>query len=264
MTNRTTATLHTLVTGASAGLGEIFAERLAAQDRNLVLVARRGDRLAALAAGLENRHDVTAHPIAMDLAAPGAPAQLFEQLARDGIEIDMLINNAGFGARGSFATIDRSRQAEMIDLNCRALVELSHLALPAMQARGAGAILNVASIAGLMPGPYMAVYYATKAFVVSFSHALHEELKGSGIIVTALCPGPTKTEFSEVAGLASAPAFNRVSGTAEQVVDEGLAALARGRAMKVSGPWTGIMALGALFPRAFSRKAVGCMQRARG
>ena len=196
----------TLITGASAGLGAEFARQCAARGEALALVARRRDRLEALAAELGG--DV--HVFAADLRREGAAASLIAELEAEGLGVDTLINNAGFGLAGKFADRPLARQSEMIDLNVRTLVELCHLVLPAMRARGTGAICNVASTAAFQPGPNMAVYYATKAFVLSFTEALHHELKGSGISVSALCPGPTATEFGEVAG-SNSPALERIT-----------------------------------------------------
>ncbi len=190
----------TLITGASAGLGAEFARACVRRGEEVVLVARRRDRLEALAAEFEGQ----AHVLAADLADPGAPARLIADVERLGLQVGTLINNAGFGLNGRFATLPLERQVEMIDLNVRALTELTARVLPQMRARRAGAILNTASTAAFQSGPGMAVYFATKAFVLSFSEALHQELKGSGIRVSALCPGPVATEFAQVAGVTSA------------------------------------------------------------
>ena len=253
-----------LVTGASSGLGALFAEALAREKRDLLLVARRRDRLEALAQRLRDAHAVAVDVVASDLAAPGAAAALFEEAERRGLTVGALINNAGFGARGSFGALDRAMQAGMIDLNCRALVELCHLALPAMIARGRGAILNVASTAAFQPGPWMAVYYASKAFVLSFSEALHEEVRGKGVHVVALCPGATRTEFADVAGMTDSALFRRFAGGPEDVVRDGLAALRRNQAVKVSGALNAVMAESIrVTPRAVARRLAGAMQKAR-
>ncbi|MDO7841602.1 SDR family NAD(P)-dependent oxidoreductase [Sphingomonas immobilis] len=231
-----------LITGASAGLGALFAEEIAKSGQDVILVARRMDRLQDLAARLSAAHNVTATPIVSNLAAPGACTTLIAEIARRGLSVDTLINNAGFGARGAFADSEVATQAGMIDLNCRALVELTHAVLPGMVKLRHGAILNVASTAGFQPGPGMAVYYATKAFVLSFSEALHEELRGSGIAVSALCPGPTRTEFAEVAGMGGSETFDRLAADPAKVVRDGLAALKRNRAIKVSGVMNAVMA----------------------
>jgi len=254
-----------LVTGSSAGLGVHFAEALAKDGHDLILVARRGDRIEALAERLAAEHGVAAHAIASDLSLPDAPGTLFAEIGKRGLTVDILVNNAGFGLRGDFAGAYGPRQAEMIDLNCRALVELCHLALPGMIARKSGGILNVASTAAFQPGPWMAVYYATKAFVLSFSEALHEEVKGRGVRVSALCPGPTRTEFAEVADMADSDLFKRFASGPEAVVADGLAALKANRAVKVSGVMNAVMAGSIRFtPRWLARRIAGSLQKRRG
>ena len=182
----------TLITGASAGLGAEFARQCARRGEELVLVARRRDRLDALAAEIGN-----AHVIVADLAEPGAATRVVGEVVSRGMWVETLINNAGFGLAGRFAELPLARQLEMIDLNIRALTELSFVVINDMVLKGGGAILNVASTAAFQPGPGMAVYFATKAYVLCFTEALHEEWKARGIRVTALCPGPTATEFGE-------------------------------------------------------------------
>lgn len=254
-----------LITGASAGLGVRFAEQLAASKRDLLLVARRGDRLEAQAETLRARYDIKVDVIAIDLAAADAPQALIDQAHARGLSIAMLVNNAGFGARGAFDSLDLNRQAEMIDLNCRALMALCRLVLPGMIARGQGEILNVASTAAFQPGPWMAVYYATKAFVLSFSEALHEEVKDKGIRVSALCPGPTLTEFADVADMTDSDLFKRFASDADAVARDGLRALHTNRAVKVSGAFNAIMAASIRFtPRPLARRIAGSLQRSRG
>ena len=243
----------TLITGASAGLGAEFARQCAARGEALALVARRRDRMEALAQEIGgNVHIFTA-----DLAKEGAAASLIAELAAEGLTVDTLINNAGFGLAGKFWTRPVDRLAEMIDLNCRTLTELCHLVLPAMRERGKGAICNVASTAAFQAGPNMAVYYASKAYVLSFTEALHHELKGSAIRVSCLCPGPTATEFGEVAGSKS-PALERIKGPAEAVVRAGLKGLDRNKAIVIPGLPNKITAqINRVFPRALVRRAVG-------
>jgi short-subunit dehydrogenase len=254
-----------LITGASAGLGAHFALALAKQGRDLILVARREDRLEQLADLVRERYGVTAHVIAADLAKRNAVAKLAEAVAGQGLTVDTLVNNAGFGARGAFAELDRAAQARMIDVNCGALVELCHVFLPAMLERRSGAILNVASTAAFQPGPWMAVYYASKAFVLSFSEALHEEVKDQGVRVTALCPGPTRTEFADVAGAADSDLFRRLAGSPEKVVADGLKALQANRAVAVSGAANKTMAASIrLTPRGLARRIAGSLQKTRG
>ena len=179
-----------LVTGASAGLGLHFARVFARDGHDLVLVARRQDRLDQLATELSQAYGTRSTVIAADLTDPKTPLSIHEQLIRAGIEVDFLVNNAGFGNNGAFADHDLTRELDAVELNVKALTHLTGLVLPAMLARGSGRILNVASLAGFLPGPFMATYYASKAYVLSFTEALAYELRGSGITVTALCPGP--------------------------------------------------------------------------
>ncbi|MEO8142095.1 MAG: SDR family oxidoreductase [Sphingomicrobium sp.] len=219
-----------MVTGASAGLGADFARQCAARGERLVLVARRRDKLEALAKELGN-----ARAVAMDLGQPGAAAALAADLASHGEHCQVLVNNAGFGLWGKFSALDGPRQRSMIDLNCGALVDLCHMMLAPMLERKSGAILNVASTAAFQPGPGMATYFATKAFVLSFTEALHEEVRSQGIKVTALCPGPTRTEFGEVAGFTSNGAFDKMSARSEDVVAMGLKALDKNRAVAIPG-----------------------------
>lgn len=253
-----------LITGASAGLGADFARALATKSVTLLLTARRTEWLAALAEELGQRPGVTVHIVSADLGQPDGVKTLLDGVADRGLHIDTLINNAGYGALGDFADSDLATQLGMIDLNTRALVALTHALLPPMLARGRGAVLNVASTAAFQPGPYMAVYYASKAFVLHFSEALHEEVKGRGVTVTALCPGPTRTEFADVAGMAETPIFARFAGTSEQVVQDGLAALARGQAVMVSGLLNRLTAASTrITPRGMLRRTVARLQGGR-
>ena len=253
-----------LITGASAGLGEGFARALAAEGTTLILTARRVDRLESLATELRAAHGVTVHVFAADLADPDGPTTLIAAIAAAALPVDVLINNAGFGARGDFADLDSALQLGMIDLNCRALMELCHAVLPGMIERRSGGILNVASTASFQPGPWMAVYYATKAFVLSFSEALHDEVRGQGVHVAALCPGPTRTEFAEVADMGDSELFKRFASDPERVVEDGLRALASNRAVAVSGLMNGILAGSIRFtPRWLARRIAGSLQKSR-
>jgi short-subunit dehydrogenase len=246
----------TLITGASAGLGEEFARQLAKRGDKLVLVARRKDRLDALAAELGN-----ARVVAIDLSEPGSTAALMADLAAAGEHVATLINNAGFGLRGRFAKLDADRQREMIDLNIASLTDLCRAVAPEMIERRFGAILNLASTAAFQPGPNMAVYFATKAYVLSFSEALHEELKPHGIKVTALCPGPTRTEFGAVAGFGENSSFDRLAADAPSVVLAGLKALDRNRAVIVPGLLNKVGASSTRFmPRPLIRKIAGAIK----
>jgi short-subunit dehydrogenase len=245
-----------LITGASAGLGVDFARQLAAKGKRLILVARRKDRLDALAAELGNTRT-----IGEDLGLPGAIDRLMADLAAHGEHVDLLVNNAGFGLTGRFAELDGKRQRQMIDLNCGALTELAHAILPGMIERKSGAILNVASTAAFQPGPGMAVYFATKAFVLSFSEALHEEVKKHGVIVSALCPGPTATEFGEVAGFGPSNLLDKVAADSASVVRAGLAGLKPGNAVIIPGLMNKSTAQAhRFFPRSWVRKAAGMLK----
>jgi short-subunit dehydrogenase len=224
-----------LVTGASAGIGRELA-RLAAKDgHDLVLVARRRDRLEELSAELTSAHGVHVTCIAADLSDQGAPATIAERLRADGKQIDFLINNAGFGSCGPFSTAVLDREVEMIHLNIRALVQLTHLFLPGMLARKSGRILNVASVAGFLPGPYMATYYASKAFVLSFTEALSAETLGTGVTITASCPGPTATEFGAVAGTDKTKLFQRTIADAAPVALHAYRAMLAGKVVAIPG-----------------------------
>jgi short-subunit dehydrogenase len=193
-----------LITGASAGIGEAMARELASRGHGVTLVARRGDRLRALTAELSERHGVRAEGLDADLGDPAAREQLASHVAELGLEVEVLVNNAGFGASGNLAACGRDALLTMLRVNCEALLDLQALHLPAMVERGRGVVINIASTAAFQPMPGTATYGATKAFVLSLSEAVHEELKGTGVTVTAVCPGPVKTEFMEVAGIAHA------------------------------------------------------------
>ena len=246
----------TLVTGASSGLGAEFARACAKRGDALVLVARRKDRLEALAAEIGG----TVHIIAADLAAPGAPARLLAEIETLGLTVDTLINNAGAGVSGPFADRPLAPQRAIIDLNITALVELSHFVLPAMRERRRGAIINIASTGAFQAGPRIAVYFATKAFVLSFTEALHHELKGSGIHVTALCPGPTATEFGPLAGFKN-PTLRTFIGPPAPVVRAGLAGLARNQAVVIPGLANKFGAHSNRFlPRAVMRRMAGALK----
>jgi uncharacterized protein len=246
----------TVITGASAGLGAEFARQLAAKGERLVLVARRKERLEAVAKQLGNTR-----PIALDLGQPDSAKRLMADLSAHGETVATLINNAGFGLFGKFAKADPDRLREMIDLNCGTLTDLCRAVIPQMMERGEGAILNVASTAAFQAGPGMAVYFATKAYVLSLSEALHEELKPHGIKVSCLCPGPTATEFGEVAGFKGKGMFDKVSMPADKVVTIGLKALERNRAIAVAGGLnkTGVV-LTHFAPRAITRKIAGMIK----
>ncbi len=258
---------YALVTGASSGLGEEFARRLAARGWSLILVARSQDRLQRLRDELSAAHPaIDVRSISLDLSAPGAPLELFRTTQAAGLEVDLLINNAGFGAFGEFSATDRERLRQMLDLNIAALVELSHLYLEPMYRhspprRSAGGIINIASVAGFMPLPYSAVYAATKAFVVSFSHSLHEETRQRGVRVMVVNPGSTATNFFEVAGKSPFSHPARMQ-TAAQVVGESLKAFDRGRSSVTTGSSNRVAVLATRFvPRRWIASIVGIVVR---
>jgi uncharacterized protein len=231
MSERKTA----LVTGASAGLGTELAWLLAADGHDVVIVARRREKLEALAAEIRAKHQVEVHVIAEDLAQPGAAGRIKGALDERRIAIDALVNNAGFGGTGAFADRELARELEMIQVNIVALVELTHLLLPAMIARKSGRVLNIGSTAGFVPGAFMAIYYASKAFVNSFTEALSVELEGTGVTATVSCPGATATEFAQVAGNDKTPLFkSRVMG-AREVAEDAYRAMMRGEPLSVPG-----------------------------
>ena len=246
----------TLVTGASSGLGAEFARACARRGDAIALVARRRDRLEALAAELGGNAEV----FVADLAEPGAVQRLMADLAARGLTVGTLINNAGAGVTGPFADLSIGRQLGLVDLNVRALVELTHAVLPAMRERGRGAILNVASTGAFQAGPRIAIYFASKAFVLSFTEALHQEMKGSGIKVSALCPGPTDTEFGPIAGFKK-PALRLFIGAVEPVVRAGLRGLDRNQAVVIPGLANKISAQSnRLIPRAAMRRIAGALK----
>jgi short-subunit dehydrogenase len=253
-----------LVTGASAGIGTELAHLLAV-DHDLVLTARREDQLRALAEELKRLHNAACHVIPSDLADPAAPRKLFDAIAASNVTVDVLVNNAGFGDLGPFAGADLAKCLRMIQVNISALTELTGLFLPQMLARKSGRILNVGSIAGFQPGPLMATYYATKAFVNSFSEALHSELLGTGVTVTVLCPGPVATEFAAVAGMQQTRAFSAGQAMAARPVAEaGLRAMKSGRRMVVPG-WRNrlLLFLERFSPRGVVLRAVKWMMQRR-
>ena len=254
----------TLITGASSGIGEAFARALAARGHNLLLNARSGDKLMTLCSELGRVKGIHCQYIPIDLSRPESPAELFEESMKRDFQIDFLVNNAGFGSMGDFATLDLSRELNMIDLNVRALVELTHRFLQPMRERKSGTIVNVASTAGFQPVPYMATYSATKAFVLSFSEALWEENRPYGIEVMALCPGVTETGFFAASHIQKPPA--RTVETPEEVVQTALRGLRRRKSSIISGlPNKVLVQSERLMPRAFVLRTVGSVMRgARG
>jgi len=224
-----------LITGASSGIGRELARMFAADGAELILTARREERLQELAAELQQRHGTISTLIPLDLGQPEAPEELFRQVTAAGKQVDVLVNNAGFGQMGSFVDIPLARQLTMIDLNISALVALSHLFLPGMLARKRGSILNLGSTASFQPGPNVNVYYATKAFVLSFSEALWKELKGTGICVTCLCPGPTRTEFGDESAMHDTPVFKHNAMRVEDVARAGFRGVRKRKRLVIPG-----------------------------
>jgi short-subunit dehydrogenase len=225
-----------LITGASGGIGKCFAEKLAAKNTNLIIVARSENKLNALAQQLEQQHNIRVDVIVKDLSQTSAPQEVFDAVQAKGLSVDLLINNAGFGDYGEFIQTDCDRQIQMIQLNNIAVVALTHKFLPQMRERGSGSIINVSSIAAYQPIPYLSIYAATKAFVRSFSEALWAENRQHGVRVLVVSPGPTETNFFEEANFPPALARNAKSmSTPEEVVDEAMKALENGNAAVVVG-----------------------------
>jgi len=229
-----------LITGASTGIGAVFARQFAARGAHLILVARSEDRLRALAAELSAAHGVTVDVLATDLTRPGAGADLADRVAALGRSVDVLVNNAGFATHGDVAQADPDRLLEQIQLNCTAVVDLTTRFLPAMTTRHRGAIINVASTAGFQPIAHMAVYAASKAFVLSFTEALWSETKPHGVNVIALCPGATDTPFFTVVAAEEASFGKR--RTPEQAVATALRGLAQGKPSVVDGTTNALLA----------------------
>ncbi|MFA7359605.1 MAG: SDR family oxidoreductase [Candidatus Kapaibacterium sp.] len=225
-----------LITGASAGLGVEFAKNFAKDGHNIVLTARRTERMEQLAEELMNKHSVDIKVLGKDLSNMNEVQSVFETLQRDNIHIDFLVNNAGFGDWGNFHESDWTKVEGMIDVNMKALTKLTYLFMRPMIQKGGGRILNVASMAAFQPGPLMAVYYATKAFVLSFSEAVNNEIKGTGVSITILCPGPTESEFQSAANLGKSKLFKHTRiPTAKEVADFGYREMMKGSLTVVPG-----------------------------
>jgi uncharacterized protein len=224
-----------LITGASFGIGLELARIFAREGYNLVLVARTADKLRQLASELEKAHGTRSLILAVDLSEPGAAAYVLDQTTRAGIDVDVLVNNAGFGQYGPFAENDLEECLRQIQLNITTLTHLTRLCLPMMIERESGRILNVASTAAFQPGPLMAVYYASKAYVLHFSEALANELQATGVTVTCLCPGPTATEFQKRANIAGTRLARLGSMDAATVAEDGYRALMAGKVVAISG-----------------------------
>ncbi len=251
-----------LVTGASAGIGRAFADGLARRGHDLVLVARNGARLTGLADELSRAHGVAAVVCAADLLTTGGLATVEARLTDTEHPVDILVNSAGFGTFGRFAELDVEREVEEVELNVVALLRLTRAALGAMEARGSGAILNLASLAAYQPAPNSATYGATKAFVHSFTHAVHEEARGTGVRVMLVCPGYTHTEFHDRAGLGPIGVPEMAWQSADQVVAAALRDLDRGRSVSIPGAMNqAAAALSSMAPAAITRRVGGVVKR---
>ena len=244
-----------LITGASGGIGRDFADVFARNEYDVIVVARSADRLQALADELGDRYATAVTVIAQDLAAPTAARALFDAVTAQGLPVDELVNNAGFADYGAFVESDLAKQEAMMQLNMATLTSLTRLFLPQMVARGYGRVLNVASTAAFMPGPLMAVYYATKAYVLSFSEALASELEDTGVTVTALCPGPTQTDFQARAAMGESKLVQNREGmmASMAVAEQGFDALQAGKALHIPGA---LNRMQAALPRLLPRRMV--------
>jgi short-subunit dehydrogenase len=252
-----------LITGASAGLGIDFARILAGQKYDIILTARNEEKLKTLASELSAAHGVKCHTIAADLAKPGSAASLARQIRERGLKIDILVNNAGCGLWGAFAESDLASMAGMIQLNVNSLTELTREFLPEMVARKQGRVLNVASTAAFQPGPWMAVYYATKAYVLSFGEALATELRGTGVTVTTLCPGPTRTEFFERAKMGQSRLKSMIFADSMSCAKTGIDSMHQGRVVVVDGLLNWVFSQTArLLPRSTTRSITGAINAA--
>ncbi len=251
-----------LITGASSGIGLELAKCFAADGCRLILVARKRHLLLELADKLRAEQKVQSEVMQVDLSAPGAAARIYEHLQTNGTRLDVLVNNAGFGANGDFADVPLQRQLDMLQVNVTALMHLTGLFLPGMLSRKSGGVLNVASTAAFQPGPGMAVYYATKAFVLSFSEALAEEVAGKGVVVTALCPGPTLTNFAEAANAQNSRLFKVAAMSAEAVARAGHRAFRKGKVIELPGLRNKLLAFSVrLAPRVVARKVARTLNR---
>ncbi|PYS82497.1 MAG: short-chain dehydrogenase [Acidobacteria bacterium] len=253
-----------LVTGASGGIGLELARLFAADGHRLVLVARSKDKLSELSEELGDKHNVSARVLSADLARPEAPREIFDELQREGVSVDALVNNAGVGSYGLFAETDLKSELDLLQINVVALTHLTKLLLPSMIARRRGYVLNVASTAAFQPGPLMAAYYASKAYVLSLSEALANETEGTGVRVTVLCPGPTETGFVAAAKMEESKLFDRYAMTARDVAEAGYRGMLDGKTIVIPGLRNAFVARAVgLMPRGLVTKAVRRIQERR-
>jgi short-subunit dehydrogenase len=253
-----------LITGASLGIGYEMARLFARDGSNLVLVARTENKLTEVAGALQSAHGITVHVLVKDLARPEAPEEIYQKLQYLGVPVDVLVNNAGFGAYGLFAESDPQRDLDMIAVNITALTHLTRLFLPDMLKRKQGGILNVASTAAFQPGPLMAEYYATKAYVLSLTEALANEVAGTGVTASVLCPGPTATEFQSRAGLKESPLFASGVMSAEAVARFGYRRFLKGKTIIIPGLKNRfLLQIERFSPRALTPRIVRAMQESR-
>ncbi len=258
MSERRTA----LITGASSGIGARIAHRLAARKHDCVLTARRKDRLDELAKKLEAEHGIRAQALASDLGERSGPDKLIEAVAALGVQVDVLVNNAGFGVYGRFIDQPLDRVMQMVELNLTSLTVLTHHYAKQMASRGGGRVLQVSSIGAYQPSPLYAVYSATKSYVLSFSEAVNYELRGTGVTVTTMCPGLTATEFHEVAAHKKPKWMNLVTMTADDVAEIGVRCMMRGRAVVTTGFMNKLMAFFVrLVPRSWATASAGLSMR---
>lgn len=251
-----------LITGASSGIGWELARCFAADGSRLILVSRNRGKLQQLAEELNAKWRTQVEVFPIDLSEPDAAARVFRHLDTHGTRVDVLVNNAGIGANGPFVRISAEWQSDMVRLNVITLTELTRLLLPRMVERKRGGILNVASTASFQPGPQMAVYYASKAYVLSFTEALAEELAGTGVIVSALCPGPTETNFAQASDAKHARVFGRAAMSAETVAAFGHQAFRNGKVVAIPGLRNRLLAFSVrLAPRSVARKVAGYLNR---
>jgi short-subunit dehydrogenase len=251
-----------LITGASSGIGLELARFFAADGSDLVLVARTEEALRKLATDLGQKHGIQVRVLPKDLTDPKAPAQIYEELTAAGVNVDVVVNNAGFGAMGTIHDLPLKKQQDMIQVNVTALTELTRLFLPGMVLRKRGGILNVASTASFQPGPNQACYFATKAFVLSYTEGLAEELSGTGVVASCLCPGATVTNFGAASGMEETWIFKAGAMDAVSVARQGHAGFRAGRVIVITG-FTNFLGtlLVRIFPRFVVRKVVHLLQK---